>query len=221
MGSQSVTNFSAAKQKRIRELIKDYSSDKTEAERQAQARAIGEAAVGLLGKGPANEFLQALSSRSVETAIGLILYLAEGLKKDPQRIYEKYGIAQETQPVESFSAKLTEGLETILSASQTKTDTTDAVKEAIPKTVIDVVSHAFPREKEPVDVDLNKFAEAFKKVGREEIATAFMENVAGELINKVLDATRGRFHPGQVDKIKQGVRKRFVPEFIQRFKRGR
>ncbi|HEY0319523.1 MAG TPA: hypothetical protein VGC66_00980 [Pyrinomonadaceae bacterium] len=222
MGSQSVTNFSDAKQKRIRELIKDYTPDSSEAEKQAQARAIGEAAVGALGKGPANEFLQALNSSSVDTALGLILYLARELKEDPQQVYKKYGIEPQTQqPFESVRDILRHAYTNMLSKPQKQTNATFAVMDAIPKTIMDVVKREFPKEEEPDKVDRKKFIKAFKKVGREEVITTFMENVASALIGFVLDATRGSLPPHRAAELKQSIRRRFVPEFIERIKRGK
>lgn len=254
MGSQSVTNFSAVRMKRIRELVKDYSPKSRGAEE--QAREIGAAAVGTLstaratqvptlgkspkrsraqssaagGSGsaagrPANEFLQALSSRSVESALKLIVTFAEELKKsrNPERVFEKYGVEpDERQPLGIVvSARLTKAHADRLSATQAETESAFASRDAISKTIIDVVSRAFPREREPVDVDRQKFAEAFRRVPPQEIVTTFMENVTASLINLVLDATRGSLPPAHVAEIKDRVRKRFVPEFIERLKAGK
>lgn len=223
MGSQSVTDFSAAKKKRIRGLLKAYSPDSPEAE--TQAREIGAVAMGALGTVPANEFLQALSSRSVETGIGLITLLAEQLKRDPQKVYKDLqeaskkatGVASKMrQPVGIISASLTRALSNLLSSSQAETESAFAAKDAISKTIIDVVSAAFPREKEPAEIDRRKFTEAFRSVTREQIVTAFMQNVASSLINLVLDATRGTLPPGEVADLKQRIRERFVPDFTKR-----
>lgn len=239
MGSQSVTNFSEIRMNRIQNLVKDYSPKSSKAA--TQVREIGAAAItlgtpsrnvpaptkgkkGMRGAGvggaaatpsqPANEFLQALSSRSVETAVGLILGLARELKK-PEQAYEKYEIETDARPVESFSNLLATAYETMMSKSQEKTDASFAVKEAIPKTIIDVVSRVFPREKEPADVDGKKFARAFSTIERDEIVTAFLENVASSLINQVLEATKGSLPHRRVDEVKQKIRERFIPEFIK------
>jgi hypothetical protein len=222
MGSQSVTNFSDLKKKRIRDLIKDYSSSSPQ-KATRQAREIGAAAVGTLGQGPANEFLQALTSPRVEYAIDLIMSFADELKraKNPERVYETYGVGPDTQqPLTKIISSLTQAHSESLSGKQAETELAFAARDAIPKTIIDVVSGAFPREKEAVEIDRKKFAEAFKRARREDIATAFMEHVAGSLISLVLDATRGSVRPEQMEEIKKRIRERFVPEFIEQIKKG-
>lgn len=214
MGSQSVTNFPALKKQRMRALLKDYSPESPRAVEQANE--IGAMAVGTLGKGPArNEFAQALSSRSVETALGLIMALARELKQNPQRVYEESGVGDKTQPTVSISAFLTRALSGMLSETQAETESAFAARDAIPKTLIDVVSRAFPREREPVEVDRKKFAEAFQKVQSKEIANVFFQNVAGALINQVLDATRGSLPPARIAELKQRIREQYVPELIE------
>lgn len=252
MGSQSVTNFSAVRMKRIRDLVKDYSPQSRSAE--TQAREIGAAAVGTLeparapkpaprkkgtgagaaGAGgeppisvagrPANEFLQALSSQSVKTAFDLIKSFSDALKKakDPEQVYKKYGIPpDERQPFAIASALLTKAHSERLSATQAETESAFAAREAIPKTIIDVVSAAFPQEAEPAEVGRKKLADAFRRVPRDKIVTAFMENVTAALIDLVLDATRGSLSPSRIAEIKKRVRERFVPEFIQQLKEGK
>lgn len=222
MGSQSVTNFSDLKKKRIRDLIKDYSSSSPQ-KATRQASEIGAAAVGTLGQGPANEFLQALTSRRVESAIDLIMSFANELKraKNPERVYEKYGVGPDTeQPLTRISSFLTQAHSNSLSGTQAETELAFAAKDAISRTIIDVVSGAFPRQKDVAEIGRQKFVEAFKRVRREDIATAFMEHVAGSLIGLVLDATRGSVPPEQVEEIKKRIRERFVPEFIEQIKKG-
>lgn len=222
MGSQSVTDFSAAKKKRIRELIKDYSPESPRAGEQASQIGAAAAAAGTSGKGPRNEFWQALSSPSVETALGLIMSLADELNEDPERVYEKFRIGDEIQkPVPYVSVALSRVLWDILSKTQTETESAFAAKDAIPKTIIDVISRAFPREEEPVEIDRQKFVQAFKKVPREKIVTDFLRNAASALIDQVLDASRGRLSPDQLREVKQSVREHFVPKFIEQLMRGK
>lgn len=241
MGSQSVTNFSNVRMKNIRAVMRDYYSPKDSVTR-TQAKDIGAAAVALgikapasprgqkggggTGTGtalrPANEFLQALSSPSVSTAFGLITSFADALKKakDPERVYKKYGLAAEVQrPLPEISAFLTKAHSDSLSAIQGETESAFAAKDAIAKTVIDVVSRAVPGA-QAAEVDREKLAEVFKNASREEIATAFMRNVASALINLVIDATRGKLSTAQTAELKQKVREEFVPEFIEQIKKG-
>jgi hypothetical protein len=247
MGSQSVTNFSAVRMKRIRQLVKDYSPGSRKADQQAIE--IGAAAVGTLsgaagrtppakgkegtGAGvsgvvatgpPANEFLQALSSRSVENAIDLMMSFADEMRKarNVQEVYEKYGVETEKQqPFGAVSAFLTKAHSDRLSSTQEDTESAFAARDAIPKTIINVISSAFPREQEPVEVDRRKFADAFRKVESKEIITTLMENVTAALINLVLDATRGSLSTEKAAEIKRNVREHFVPKFVQRLKEGK
>jgi len=220
MGSQSVTDFSKAKKERIRDLIKDYSPDSPAAG--SQASMIGAAAVGALGEGPTNKFLQALSSPSVGKALGLIMTFTDELKKDPQRLYQGMGVDDRVrEPLGFVSAFLTKAHTDSISASQAETESAFAAKDAISKTIIDVVSRAFPREKEPIEISRKRFAKAFEKVKEREIATAFMRNVAAALIDQVLDASRGRFSPAAMAEIKRRIRERYVPEFVDRLMKGK
>jgi hypothetical protein len=212
VGSQSVTDFSKAKKDRIRDLIKEYSPET--AKGKGMAAEIGAAAVGTLAKGPTNEFLQAISSPSVETALGLIITLADRLREDPSGLYEEIGVTA-PEPLGFVSAFLTRAHTDRLSANQAETESAFAAKDAIPKTIIDVVSRAFPHEKEPVEINRKKFAQAFQKVEQKEIVKAFMRNVAAGLIDQVLDATRGRFSPGVMAELKRRIREDYVPEFVE------
>jgi hypothetical protein len=212
MGSQSVTDFSKAKKDRIRDLIKDYSPKGPQGK--SKAAEIGAAAVGTLAKGPTNEFLQALSSPSVEAALGLVMTLADRLKENPSGLYEELDVSS-PEPLGFVSAFLTKALMDRLSANQAETESAFAARDAIPKTIIDVVSRAFPRESEPVEINRKKFAQAFQRAEQKEIVKAFMQNVAAGLIDQVLDATRGRFSPNVMAALKQRIRDDFVPEFIE------
>lgn len=219
MGSQSVTDFSAAKKKRIQRLIRSYSPSSSKVGKQVLD--IGTAAVGTLGTGTANEFLQAMSSSSAVTALRLILSLWKELKEaaDSQKVLREYGVGPEIrQPFSAVSASLTTRLSDQLSASQEETESTFAAKDAIPKTIADVVSTAFHRKRKHVEVDREKFVEAFRRTTPDKIATAFYENVVSALVNLVLDASRGRVPPGRIAELKQRIRKRFVPKFVQDIK---
>jgi hypothetical protein len=222
MGSQNVTDFSGAKKKRIRKLLESYSPRSLKAEKQAAD--IGAAAAGILGAGKGNEFLQALSSRSVEAAANLMMSLAKDLKtaRDLGGVYKKYGVGSDVrEPSTIVSAFLTKELSDRLTRNQEDTESAFAAKDAISKTIVDVMSRAFPSETEPAEVGREKFAEAFRKVSRDEIATAFMHNVTSALINSVLDATRGSLSPAHMAELKQRIRERIVPDLIERLARGK
>lgn len=236
MGSQSVINFSEVRMNRIQRLVKDYSPQSPKAAE--LAREIGVAALppseksaaptkgkkagagegGMLATGqPTNSFLQALSSPTVETAVGLLVYLIDELKKNPKGAFKKYGIS-ESDPVGNIGRIARSAYENELSKSQAETDISFAAKDAIPQTIIDAVSKALPREKEPAEVDRDRLAKAFKRVDREDVVTAFLENVVSAFISQALDAARGPIPQSRVDQVKQNIRERFVPKFIEEFK---
>src|SRR2546423_3270709 len=138
MGSQSVTNFSAARKKKIGQLIKDYYAPSPNV--RPRPSEIGAAAIGTLGqesaksKRPANEFLQALSSPSVAAAIELIMSLTKKMKraKDVERVYKEFEVDPKTeQPLTELSARLLTKLKDKLSATQRETDFAFAAKDAI------------------------------------------------------------------------------------------
>ena len=240
MGSQSVINFSTVRMNRIQNLVKDYSPQSPKAA--AQAREIGAAAIGTsapsaeaaapakakkkrgAGEGgaavvsrPTNSFLQALSSPTVETAVGILAFLVNELETNPREFYEKYDISED-HPVSNIGRVARSAYENELSKSQAETDLSFAAKDAIPQAIIDAVARAFPREKAPAEVDRTKLAEAFKRVNREVVITAFLENVASALINQALDAARGPLPKSRIELVKRNIRERFVPEFIEEFK---
>ena len=222
MGSQSVTDFSAAKKKHIRELVRDYSPASPRGK--IQASKIGAAAVGTLATSRANEFLQALTSRSVETAMSRILSLARELKEaeDPEQVYLKYGVEAKTpRPLTKIITSLSKAHLDSLSATQAETDSAFATKDAIPKTLIDIVSTALSEEAEPTEVDRDKLTKAFRKVRPEKIVSAFLENVASALIDMVLDSTRGSLRPADMAKLKERIREHYVPKFIGDLKKGK
>jgi|GEM_PF-2721517 len=247
MGSQSVTNFSTVKMNRIRNLIRDYSPRSSEAADQAER--IGAVAVGTLrsiskeipgssakekskgreGAGasgvgkvtpePTSDFEKTLKSLSVEAGLRLILTMIERLKKDPERVYRESG-APARHPVVGLSAFLRKMHEGILTKAQIQTESAFAANEAIPKTIIKVVSEEFPGEKEGADIDWTRVVEALKRTPKEKIVSAYYENVIAALIDLVLDATRGRIPPAHVETVKQSVREHFVPKLIAGIKPG-
>lgn len=218
MGSQSVTNFSAVRMKRIHDLVRDYSPGTGVA---GQAKRIGEAAVGTLGKGPTHGFAQTLSNPSIETALALLMTLKREMEKNPEALYRASGVGVKRPPVLGISAFLKKAHAGLLTKSQAQTDSAFAANDAIPKTIIDVVSEKVTGKKEPIDVDPKKFAEVFQGTTQQEITTAFMENVTAALIDLVLDATRGRLPPRRVNEIKEKIREHFVPEFIEQLMGGK
>jgi len=218
MGSQSVTNFSAVRMKRIHDLVKDYSPRGSGVA--GQVREIGAAEVGTLEK-PEYGFAQTLSNPSIERALALLMTLKDEMQKNPQAIYQVSGVGAKRTPVLGVSAFLKRAHNGLLTKAQAQTDSAFAANDAIPKTIINIVSHAYPREREPVDVDPKRFEKAIKEATQEEITTAFMQNVTAALIDMVLDATRGKLPPARVNEVKEKVREHFIPEFIERLMSGK
>jgi hypothetical protein len=244
MGSQSVTNFSEVRMKKIRSLVRDYSD--TGADAPTRARQIGAAAVGAVtgapaevvprktkkrkrkgGEGgatgaaetlkPTNEFLQALTSHRVKEAIDLFMDFANELQqaKDPETVYAQYGIRLDAkEPLNAASGVLGIKLSEKL-GPQAKTDLGFAGQDAITKTVIDVVRTRFPQESNPAKIDRKRFAQAFKDLGPGKVLTLFLQNVASALVNLALDATRTRLSKPEMERVKQKVREEFIPEFIE------
>jgi|ERR1051325_4033112 hypothetical protein len=246
MGSQSVTNFSEVRMKNIRRLVKDYSTKSTE----TIAKQIGSAAVGAItgsssevsvprkkkkskrkgsesgGTGavqPTNEFLQALTSHRVEEAIDLFMEFAKDFQEaeEPETVYAKYGIRDDAkEPLKALSVALGVNLAEKL-GPQAKTDLGFAGQDAITKTIIDVVRKKIPKELDPAKVDRKQLARAFKELGPVLIFNLFMQNVAGALVNLVLDASRTRLSKAEMEQVKQKVREEFIPGFIEQLKSGR
>lgn len=210
MGSQSVTNFSAVRMKRIHSLVRDYSPTVDVAQ---QAKLIGEAAVGTLEKGPTHGFAQTLANPSVETGLKVLMALKRELEKNPQGIYKAAGVGEKRTPLLGVSAFLKKAHAGLLTTSQAQTDSAFAANDAIPKTIIDLVSKK--TETEAIDVSAKKLANIFKNASQQEITAAFMENVAAALIDLVLDATRGNLPPARVNQVKKKIREHFVPELIE------
>jgi hypothetical protein len=231
---------------RIRNLVRDYSPRSSEAADQAEM--IGAVAVGTLrsskdisassarekSKGregggasvvrkvttePTSDFEKTLKSLSVEAGLRLILTMIEHLRKDPERVFRESG-APARHPVVGISAFLRKMHEGILTKAQIQTESAFAANEAIPRTLIKVVSDKFEGEKEGADVDWPRLVEALKETPKEKIVRVYYENVIGALIDLVLDATRGRIPPTQVETVKQSVREHFVPKLIAGIKLG-
>lgn len=238
MGSQSVTNFTTVKMNRIRDLVKSYSPRGSQAAEQAVE--IGAAAVGTLrtaprkqrseaGVGgppsavvkatpPTSEFEKALNSESVKAGLSLIFTLIDQLKKDPEKIHRESAVVESRHPVVGISVFLKKMHESILTKAQLQTESAFAANEALPRTIIEVVSQQGPHGKEPVDVDWKSLVKALEGSPPDRIVKTYLENVASGLIDLVLDASRGRIPPDHIEKVKRSVREHFVPDLIARTK---
>lgn len=193
MGSQNVTNFSAAKMARVRGAIKDYASQSPVPKMAWEAAAT---AIGPLNK--SNSFIQGLSSPSVERGLDLLISLAEDFRKargrkDLEKVLQKHNVDPKTRsPLPPLiSADVTKKLGDKLSASSGRTDPATAAQDAITRTVIDVLAETIPREKVNA-ASPEQIAKAFGKVGERGLTEIFIKNILSSLMGLTFDAARGR-----------------------------
>jgi len=201
MGSQNVTDFSKAKKSRIRDALKHYTSGAAGAELAWEAAAT---ALGPLTK--SNPFVQGLSSSSVDNALDLLISLTEEFKRSKGReelaqVLQKHNIDPKVQkPLLRLTSEMTKSLSDLLSSRQGESDSAFAAKDAIPKTIIDVLSEVLPREKADT-ASPEEISRAFAKVGESGLAEIFFRNVFSSLMKLALDASRGRVPPEVIEKI--------------------
>jgi hypothetical protein len=185
MGSQNVTNFSAAKANRIRAQMEDFDPTSPQADSQAWFAAAD--AIGEFTK--SNSFIQCLASSSFEIALRSIVSLASDFKyKQPEQVLKQFNIAPANrQPLGELAARITQSLSENLVATQQETKTAFAAKDAIARTLIDVVSESVPREK-AASASPEEITEAFKKVPARKVSTLFTQNVFSSLLNMTFEA---------------------------------
>jgi hypothetical protein len=201
MGSQNVTDFSQTKKTRIRDAIKQYASASPVPE---QAWLAATTAIGPLTK--SNPFVQSLSSPSVSNALDLLISLAEDFsiakrRSDLEEVLQKHHVDPNVQkPLVQLAAEMTKSLSNRLTDRQEETDSAFAAKDAVAKTVIDVLSETMPREK--VDsASPEQISKAFEKVGQNGIAEIFFRNILSSLMRLAFDSARGRVSPNVVAQI--------------------
>src|SRR5712664_3986324 len=188
MGSQNVTDFDAVRKKSIRAEIQRYvSADPKE----KQPFAAGAIALDKITK--TSNFVQAISSPSVRNALELLVSLARELKRsdDPAQVLRKRGfVADSNQPLGMLIAEITKSLSERLNVKQQETDPAFAAKDAITRTVIEVLSKEIAPER--VDApSAQEISRSFRKAGLDGLSTIFFENVITSLISMTLDAARG------------------------------
>jgi hypothetical protein len=207
MGSQNVTDFSKPRKARIHDFIKDYAAKTLGPEHVWEAATT---AIGPLTK--SNPFVQSLSSSSVENALDLLIGLYEDFRKsktprDVEEVLEEHNVDPKIKrPLLRLTAEMTKSLSDILSARQEESDAAFAAKDAIAKTVIDVLAQSMPRDK--VDTATpRQISEAFEKVGQSGVAEVFFKNVLISLMGLSLDASRGKIPRAVVAKIIEDTEK--------------
>jgi hypothetical protein len=203
MGSQNVTNFSAAKAARIRDQLKEFNPQSPAAGVQASSAAAE--AIGEFTK--SNSFVQCLASESVENALKSVISLSNGFKyRDPNLIFEEYGVDPGSRrPLTEFAERLTRSLSESLTTTQNESDSTFAAKDALSRTLIDVVAKSVPRE-EAVSASSGQFAAALRGLPARDIGTLFFQNLISSLLRMSLDAARGRVPREEVEDVAERVR---------------
>jgi hypothetical protein len=210
MGSQNVTNFSAKKAKRIRAPMEGFDSRSPQADLQAWFAAAE--AVGEFNK--SNPFVQCLTSASFETALRTIISLANNFKhKKPEQVLQQFNVdPANKQPLGELGARITQSFSEDLIATQQETKSAFAAKDAIPRTLIDVLSESIPREK-VASASPEQIAEAFKEVSARRVSTLFIQNEISSLFNMTLEAAaEGKIPPTTVAEIEERNHERLAAE---------
>ena len=189
MGSQNVTNFARAHMDRIKKAVKPYAKEPLNAE---QAWNVAAEAVGPLTK--SHPFITGLSSKGVENAIDLLLSLGDELKRsksrqDLERILQKHNVDPKLKrPLLSLMAQTTKAFSTALTSQQQDSEFANTAKDAIAKTMIDVLARLMPRDK--VDgATTQQISRAFEKVDRRELGEIFFTNFFISQVELALDAS--------------------------------
>lgn len=199
MGSQSVTNFSEVRKKRIQRGILDFEPDAPDAT--LRARQAGVAAIGSFA--PTSSFFQALTSASAETAARTLSDLVVELKTTRSRvrveeILARYGVgAGETRPYAPLVAGLRRELEERLTATSNKTEAAPSAADAIGATVLDVIKARFPDRREPADISSAELVDAIRKTPPGRFTTLYVTNLISSLLRQTFDAARETEVPRQ------------------------
>ncbi|MBZ5512003.1 MAG: hypothetical protein LAN70_12660 [Acidobacteriia bacterium] len=218
MGSQSVTDFSAAKTKRIRARIYEYNPRSPDADRQAW-----DTGADLIGTfSTSSPYAKALAGASVRTAYELLLTLAEDLQRsrNAQDVFTKHGISPDVQrPYGALAAKVSQSLDENLAAGSKATDAAPAANDALRRTLLTVISEGLPRGRAAADASAEEIREAFRSAGKSRTAAVFLQNVISSLERGTLDGARGKASPAKVEqvvkKIDSGVARAVGEVFVK------
>lgn len=208
MGSQSVTDFSAARKKRIQTGIGSFDPEAHRAP--SQAREAGIAAMG--SAAPTSHFVQALTSASVDVAAKTLGALVEALKDRPRteqavnEVLASYGVGEkDRQPYTSLVNGLRRKLQEDLNASSMKSEAKPAAEDAMGKTILDVLSSRLAKRKEPVEASRRELVEAIRRTPESRFSTLYLENVITSLLRQTFDAARGRIPRNRIDALVKEV----------------
>jgi hypothetical protein len=214
MGSQSVTNFSEAKKRRIQAEIRAYNPRSEDAGQLAMSAAT--AAIGPFTK--TSSFVQSLGSPSIKTGLELLLSLADSLRGKPAAVEEalrQYNVSpQHPRPYAALAAGLTQALAEILSSAQKETASASAARDSLAQTLSDLL-----REERSVEADEaspQDIARALGGVASTKLAERFIDNAISSLVSQSLDAAREaaseELSPEKLAALKLEIRQTFAPE---------
>lgn len=190
MGSQNVTNFAKVHMLRARNAFKPYAAEEPSAEQTWNAITT---AIGPLTK--SHPFVKAVSSRGYETTLNLLLSFADDLRKakHPKQLEEalrKHNVDPNVQkPLLRLTSEMTKSLSDRLTSQQEESDAGAAAKDAVTKTLMDVLSQSVTAEKVE-SASPKQISNAFQKLDRDSLAEIFFKNVLGSLTMLYLDAAK-------------------------------
>lgn len=199
MGSQSVTDFSAARKARIRKAI-----------RSGDAWSAGSEAIHAFTE--TGNFAQALESVSVKVAKELLSEFVNNFKvaRSPQLVnqtFQKFGVDVDTvRPYSRLAEDLQKKFDERLAATSRKTDSAFAAKDALTRTVMEVLSATVPPSKEPTDASRQEAQRAFQHVRLEGLTRVFHRNAITSLVKASFEAARGSIPRARVERVVKEVR---------------
>jgi hypothetical protein len=210
MGSQAFAKIPRAQGEKIRSAIAFQQGAKATTKR---ASSIASEVVGPLTK--TNAFVQCLSSKNVESALKYLIEFSNKFKfKDapPAEILAGYGIPLSTQrPLAMLIANVQKQLKEKWTAQQQATDSATALEDAIPRTIMDVLTRSMTRTA-AMSATRDQIAKGFAKIHAKEIARTLYENTIASLVDQALDAARGQIPPSHIQDLKNRIRQKFAPK---------
>jgi hypothetical protein len=190
MGSQNVTNFAKVHMLRARKALKPYAAEEPTAE---QAWTAITTAVGPLTK--SHPFVKAVSSKGYETTLDLLLSFYDKLRKakHPKQLEEvlrNHNVDPKVQkPLLRLTSQMTKMLSDRLTSQQEESDAGSAAKDAVTKTLMDVLSQSMPADKVE-SASPQQLSKAFQRIERDALAELFFKNALSSLTMLYLDAAK-------------------------------
>lgn len=200
MGSQNVTNFSKTKKERIQSRIRDFDPQSPDAA--LLAAQAGAAAIGSLSKTAG--FAQALTSTSAQVAANTMADLITAMKAGG--VLDSWGVdPSDRRPFASLAAGLRQKFTEALNDSSRKTDAAAAAADALGATVLEVITNAFPRKREPSEVTRDELRQAIAGAPEGIFSRVFTKNLLTSLVRETFDAARGKSRPELIDSLMKAL----------------